>query len=67
VLRSFLHIKSSLNAPELATFANSPEDEATYVKWRRGMMIFYGSIGLLAVAVFLAAHFSHPALQLAGN
>jgi hypothetical protein len=51
----------------LATLASSPEDEATYVKWRRGMVIFYGSIGLVAVAAFLAAHFSHPALQLAGD
>jgi hypothetical protein len=63
----FSIIKSSFNVRELATFASSSEDEATYAKWRRGMVIFYGSMGLVAVAVFLAAHFSHPALQLAGN
>jgi hypothetical protein len=47
-------------------FERSPEDKATYAKWRRGMFIFYGSIGLVAVAVVLAAHFSRVALQVAG-
>jgi hypothetical protein len=32
----------------LATFASSPEDEATYVKWRRGMVIFYSACILVA-------------------
>jgi hypothetical protein len=50
---------------ELATFAGSPEDKATYAKWRRGIVIFYGSVGLVAVAVFLAAHFSHLAFHAA--
>jgi hypothetical protein len=63
----FSIIKSSFNVRELATFAGSPEDKATYAKWRRGIVIFYGSVGLVAVAVFLAAHFSYLALQLAGN
>jgi hypothetical protein len=63
----FCIIKSSFNARELATFASSPEDEATYIKWRRGMVILYGSIGLVAVAAFLEAHGSHLALLLAGD
>jgi hypothetical protein len=45
----------------------SPEDAATYAKWRRGMCIFYGCIGLVVAGVFLAAHFSRLAFQLAGN
>jgi hypothetical protein len=48
-------------------FKRSPEDAATYAKWRRGMCIFYGCIGLVVASVLLAAHFSHLALQLAGN
>jgi hypothetical protein len=48
-------------------FNNSPEDKATYVKWRRAVGIFYGCIGLVAVAVAVATHLSGPAFQLAGN
>ena len=32
-------------------FKRSPEDAATFRKWRRGMAIFYGSIGLMVTAV----------------
>jgi hypothetical protein len=49
------------------SFKRSPEDEATYAKWRRGMFIFYGSIGLVAVAIILVTHFSRAAFQLFGN
>jgi hypothetical protein len=45
----------------------SPEDEATYVKWRWGVFIFYVSIGLVAVGIGVAAHFSRLASQFAGN
>jgi hypothetical protein len=48
-------------------FTPSPEDAATYAKWRRGMCIFYGCVGLFVVGIFLAAHFSRLAFQLAGN
>jgi hypothetical protein len=48
-------------------FKRSPEDAATYFKWRRGMCIFYGCISLVVASVFLAAHFSRLAFQLAGN
>jgi hypothetical protein len=49
------------------TFRRSPEDEATYVKWRRGIFIFYGGVGLAVAGVGFAAHFSRLAFQLAGN
>jgi hypothetical protein len=48
-------------------FEHSPEDKATYAKWRRGMCIFYGCIGLAVAGIFLAAHFSRLAFQMAGN
>jgi hypothetical protein len=48
-------------------FKRSPEDAATYAKWHRGICIFYGCIGLVVASVFLAAHFSRLAFQLAGN
>jgi hypothetical protein len=32
----------------------SPEDQATYVQWRRGVTIFYGCIGLGAIAAMVA-------------
>jgi hypothetical protein len=63
----FIVIKSSINVRALATFVGSLEDEATYVKWRRGMFIIYGSVGLTAIAVVLATHLSQLAIQLAGN
>jgi hypothetical protein len=37
-------------------FKRSPEDESTYVRWRRGVFIFYTCVGLAAVGVILAAH-----------
>jgi hypothetical protein len=33
-------------------FTRSPEDAATYAKWRRGMCIFYGCVGLFVVGIF---------------
>jgi hypothetical protein len=45
-------------------FKRSPEDEATYAKWRRAVLIFYGCIGLVAVAI---AQYSGAPVQLAGN
>jgi hypothetical protein len=63
----FIVIKSSINVRALATFVGSLEDEATYVRWRRGMFIIYGSVGLTAIAVVLATHLSQLAIQLAGN
>jgi hypothetical protein len=48
-------------------FNRSPEHEATYAKWRRGVLIFYGCIGLAATAIAAAAHFSGLAFQTAAN
>jgi hypothetical protein len=50
-----------------SNFKRSPADAATYAKWRRGICIFYGCIGLVMAGVFLAAHLSRLAFQLAGN
>jgi hypothetical protein len=36
----------------------SREDEVTYVKWRRGVLIFYTCVGLAAVGIGVAAHFA---------
>jgi hypothetical protein len=48
-------------------FKRSLEDAATYAKWRRGVFIFYGCIGLAVVGIVFAGHFSRLAFQLAGN
>jgi hypothetical protein len=50
----FSIVKSSFNVRELAIFASS-EDQATYAKWRHGVLILYGTVGVVAVAAFLAA------------
>jgi hypothetical protein len=49
------------------TFERSPEDRATYVKWCCGAFVTYGSIGIIAAALILAAHFSRLPIQFAGN
>jgi hypothetical protein len=46
-------------------YASSPEDHATYVKWRRGVLIFYGCIGLVMVAAIAVAEFAGIAVQIA--
>jgi hypothetical protein len=43
------------------------EDEATYVKWRRGIIIFYTGVGLAAAGVISAAHFARLSIQFARN
>ena len=48
-------------------FKRSPEDEATFRKWRRGMVMFYGSIGLVATAAVIAARFVEAALHVASR
>jgi hypothetical protein len=54
----FVVVKSSINVRELAKLSRSPEDEATYARWRRGSRIFYGSIGLTLAIVIAARLFS---------
>jgi hypothetical protein len=46
-------------------FRQSPHDQATITRWRRGVLMFYGSIGLVLAAVMTVAHFTHLATQLA--
>jgi hypothetical protein len=41
-------------------FERSPEDQATIAKWRRAMLMFYGSVGLGLIAL-VAAHIAHVA------
>jgi hypothetical protein len=48
-------------------FNRTPEDEAIHAKWRRGVFIFYGCIGLVVIAAAAAAHFSGLAFQTAAN
>jgi hypothetical protein len=52
----FSVVKSSLNVRTLSSIG-SPEDEATYFRWRRGVFVLYGSVGLLAMAVAVAVGF----------
>jgi hypothetical protein len=36
------------------------EDRACFVKWRRGVVVFYGAVALIALVVFLASRlFGH--------
>jgi hypothetical protein len=48
-------------------FEHSREDGATYAKWCRAALVFYGSIGLMTVVAILATYFSSLPVQLAGN
>jgi hypothetical protein len=48
-------------------FKRSPEDEATLRKWRRGMVMFYGSIGLVLTAAVIAVRFVEAALHVASR
>jgi hypothetical protein len=42
-------------------FERSPEDQATIARWRRRVLMFYGSVGLALIAVVAAAHIAHVA------
>jgi hypothetical protein len=48
-------------------FNRSPEDEATYAKWRRGVVMFYGCIGLVAIVAVLVVHLANETVQMAGK
>jgi hypothetical protein len=48
-------------------FARSPADQATITSWRRGVLMLYGSVGLVLVAVIAGAHFAHVAMQIASR
>jgi hypothetical protein len=47
-------------------FKPPPEDEATFRRWRRGLVMLYGSIGLV-FTVLIAAHFVNAALHVASR
>jgi hypothetical protein len=38
-------------------FVWSSEDRAEYAKWRRGVFVVYGCIGLVAIAAMVAIRF----------
>jgi hypothetical protein len=48
-------------------YVSSPEYRATYVKWCRGVLVFYGCVGLLAVAAVVVADFAGIAVQIGGK
>jgi hypothetical protein len=52
---------------KLSIFEHSPEDELTYLKWRRGVFIFYACLGLVAAGGILVTHVSRLAFEFAGN
>jgi hypothetical protein len=43
-----------MRVPKRRDFVWSPEDQATYAKWRRGVLAAYGCIGLVAVLATVA-------------
>jgi hypothetical protein len=45
----------------------SPEDEATFRKWRRGLVMLYGGIGLVVTAAVIAVHFAAIAMHVASR
>jgi hypothetical protein len=42
-------------------FEQSHEDQATIARWRRRVLVFYGSVGLALIAVVAAVHIAHVA------
>jgi hypothetical protein len=48
-------------------FNRSPEDEATYAKWRRGVAMFYGCVGLVAIVAVVILQLAHATVQMAGK
>ena len=48
-------------------FKRFPEDAATFRKWRRGMVMFYGSIGLMVMAVVILVHVADVAMHVASR
>jgi hypothetical protein len=48
-------------------FKRSPEDAATFRTWRRGMVMFYGAIGLVVMVAVIAAHFADVAMHVASR
>jgi hypothetical protein len=45
----------------------SSGDTATYATWRRGVLILYGSIVLIAIAAVVAMQFAGVSMDLAGK
>jgi hypothetical protein len=37
----------------------TPQDEATFVRWRRGFLIFYGCAGLILLTMFGTLYLTH--------
>jgi hypothetical protein len=48
-------------------FERSPEDQATVARWRRRVLVFYGSVGLALIAVVTAARIAHVATLFASR
>jgi hypothetical protein len=48
-------------------FKRSPEDEATFRKWRRGLVMLYGGVGLFVMAAVIAVHFAAIAMHVASR
>jgi hypothetical protein len=48
-------------------FKRSPEDEATFRKWRRGLVMLYGGIGFFVMVAVVAVHFAAIAMHVASR
>jgi hypothetical protein len=48
-------------------FKRSPDDETTFRTWRRGMVMFYGAIGLVVTVAVITAHFADAAMHVASR
>ena len=48
-------------------FISSSDDTATYAVWRRGVLILYGGIVLIAIAAVVANQFAGVWVDMAGK
>jgi hypothetical protein len=56
-----------ISAPKSRECVWSSEDQAHYDRWRRGVFIFYGAIGLSAIVAVAVFQLAGVAIQFAGK
>jgi hypothetical protein len=59
--------RTLMRTSRLSEYGLSSEDQAVYRKWRRGVLIFYGAVGLMAIVGVTAFQFASVAVQFAGK
>jgi hypothetical protein len=48
-------------------FITSPDDKATFARWRRGVVLLYGRVALFIAVALVLTRFAELALQVAGK